>query len=550
MRSRPTISLAVCTVGGVFFAGCEDQAPPPPATNAAPPSPPWFVDEATSRGVEFSVRADLPGEGPQLPEIVAGGAAAFDADNDGWVDLYLVQADSFDGNVLLRNRGDGTFEDVTEGSGAEDRRWGMGVAAGDVDDDGDVDLYITNLGRDTMLRNEGDFRFTDITEQAGLGQEGLGASASFFDGDHDGDLDLLVTNYVDWTPQRELECRSRTGLLDYCAPAHYAAPSEDVLYRNDGGVFVDVTAEAGLSGVAGNGLGVLAQDFTGDGRVDLFVANDGNPDRLWVNEGDLRFTDRAMMMGCDRDLTGKAKAGMGVASEDVDGSGTFDLLVCNLHGESDSLYLMQDGRFLDATNQHGLSAMSRPFTRFGLGLRDFDNDGVFEIYEANGRVSVSDPNWAEDLYAEPNLLLRRDGSRFEEAEPRGGVAGLTPRTSRAAVFLDADNDGRQDVLIINRAAPARLLMNHTQDGHWLLLDIRNASGAPAIGADVEVTAGDTTRRYTVRTDGSYLAAHDPRLHVGLGDVDAVERIRVRWPDGVETLVENVTIDTLTRIDRP
>ncbi len=538
------------TLATLTLAGCGDEGPPPTPQTAADAAEPWFVDEAAVRGVNFTLRADLPGDTPQLPEIVAGGAAAFDADGDGWMDLYLVQADPFEGNLLLRNQGDGTFEDVSTGSGAEDRSWGMGVAVGDIDRDGDADLYVSNFGPDRLLRNDGGMRFTDITDEAGLGHGGLNASATFFDADGDHDLDLFVTSYVGWSADRELECRSRTGVLDYCAPKHYAAPTQDVLYRNDGGTFVNITESAGMAEALGNGLGVLAQDFTGDGRIDLFVANDGNPDRLWVNLGDLRFEDRAMAMGCDRDLTGKAKAGMGVASEDIDGDGDFDLLVCNLHGEADSLYVLQGDRFLDETHRHGLSALSRPFTRFGLGLRDFDCDGELDVYEANGRVSISEPLWEDDLYAEPNLLLVRDGDRMVEVAPRGGVQGQKARTSRAAVFFDANNDGRCDVLVINRAAPASLLRNATEAGHWIMLDVRNAAGGPAIGARVHVTAGGRERVYTVRADGSYLAAHDPRVHVGLGDVDSVDAVRVIWPDGAELQRDDISVDGITTIHHP
>ena len=539
----PASALTICLLAGCSPPGESAEAQTKPAVQQDP----WFVDEAAIRGVDFVVHADLPGDTPQLPEIVAGGAAAFDANQDGWIDLYLIQADRFDSNKLLRNRGDGTFEDVTAGSGADDRGWGMGVATGDIDRDGDIDIYVTNLGRDTLLRNDGNMQFTDITETAGLGHESLGASASFFDGDQDGDLDLIVTNYVDWDPQRELECRSRTGLLDYCAPMNYAAPTTDILYRNDNGVFVDVTAQAGLGQTMGNGLGVIAQDFTDDGLIDLFIANDGNPDRLWVNLGDWHFEDRAMEMGCDRDLTGKAKAGMGVASEDIDNDGDFDLIVCNLYGESDSMYLIDNGRFIDVTGIQGLSALSRPFTRFGIGFRDFNNDGELELYEANGRVSVKKPLWAEDPYVEPNLLLKREGNRFVEVIPRGGVTENEPRTSRAAVFLDADNDGRVDVLVINRAAPARLLMNQSNQGHWLMLDVRDEHDGPAIGAAVEITAGGRTRRFIVRTDGSYLAAHDPRVHVGLGQTNVVDRVLVQWPNGQEQTLNGIEIDAITHI---
>lgn len=505
-----------------FLAGCgEEQSPIA--------TPAWFSDRAAESGAAFTLSTTLSGA-PHLPEIVAGGAAALDFDNDGWIDLYLVQA-AGGGNVLLHNNGDGTFSDVSAASGADDAGYGMGVATGDVDHDGDVDLYVTNVGENVLLLNNGDGTFTDATHEAGVGHSGFGASASFFDADNDGDLDLFLANYVDWSPERELECRTRAGELDYCAPVHYQAPSEDVVYRNNSdGTFTNVTVDAGLAGALGNGLGVVARDFTGDGHLDLFVANDGNPDRLWVNDGSGRFEDQAMVRGCDRDLTGKAKAGMGVVGEDFEGDDDVDLIVCNLVGEADSLYENRDGRFVDAAGRAGLASASRRHTRFGVGLVDFDNDGVRDLYEANGRVGTRDPLYAKDPYAEPNLLLRGmpDGTFAERVS--GGDS--TPRTSRAAVFADFDNDGGLDTLVINRNAPARLLMNVVPErGHWVMLDVKDAFGAPAIGAELTATLGERTIRRGVHTDGSYLAAHDPRIHVGLGTATTLEDVTVTWPDG-------------------
>ena len=279
----------------VFISACGETSDPTteePATQAQGPA--WFVDSAASHGIDFTLKTFLA-DSPQLPEIVAGGGAAIDIDDDGWMDLYLLQASGQNGNALYRNNGDGTFTDISNQSGADDSGYAMGAATGDYDGDGDMDLYITNHGENTLLRNEGDGRFLDVSAESGTDHPGLGASATFFDGDKDGDLDLFICNYVDWSTQREIECRSRTGQLDYCAPIHYAAPSADVLYRNNGdGTFTDMSIPSGIAAKLGNGLGVVARDFNGDGLADIFVANDGNPDRLWINLGELRFEDAAM----------------------------------------------------------------------------------------------------------------------------------------------------------------------------------------------------------------------------------------------------------------
>ena len=509
----------------LLLLSCSNEQPTVPK----PAEPAWFLDEAADRGVVFTLQTTLAPT-PQLPEIVAGGAAAFDYDNDGFIDLYLIQA-AGGANVLLHNTGDGTFENVSAQSGAADQGFGMGVATADINGDGFVDLYVTNVGANVLLLNNGDGTFDDITTTAGVGHGGFGASATFFDADGDHDLDLFVTNYVDWFPQRELECRTRTGELDYCAPVHYQAPSEDVLYRNNGDAsFTNITAEAGLAGSLGNGLGVVARDFTGNGAIDLFVANDGNPDRLWVNDGNGHFTDQAMLLGCDRDMSGKAKAGMGVVGEDIDDDGDVDVIVCNLVGEADSLYENRDGRFVDIAGRAGIASASRRFTRFGLVLADFDNDGVRDLFEANGRVGTRDPAFGIDPYAEPNVLLRGNGDGSFSEVP--AIASETPRTSRAAVVLDVNNDGGLDLLIINREAPAALLIHRAQTtNHWVTLDIRDANGAPALGATMVASVKGRTIHRFVHTDGSYLAASDPRLHVGLGDATSLNGIQITWRDG-------------------
>lgn len=497
-------------------------------------SPGWFVDVAGPAGVQFVLETRIA-DRPMLPEIVAGGGAAADFDGDGRLDLYLVQATGEGGNRLFRNLGDLRFEDASRESGTtDDSRFGMGAATGDFDGDGDVDLYISNLGRDTLLRNDGNLRFVDVTEAAGLGDEGFSAGATFFDADGDGDLDLFVTRYVDWSPETELDCRQPSGSLDYCAPSQYDRPSTDLLYRNDGdGSFTDVSSESGIRSSTGTGLGVVFVDVDDDGRQDLFVANDGMPDHLWMNRGGFRFEESAIRAGCDRDLSGLAKAGMGVAVEDVDDDDDWDILVCNLGGETDSLHINEGGRFVDGTARAGLGAATRRFTRFGLGLVDFDRDGHLDLFAANGRVGVGNRTYdPSDPYAEPDLLLRGDGKGRFRVVADAGADLQNPRTSRGAIFGDFDDDGGVDVVVVDRESPVRLLHNVSPgNGCWLVVDVRGPLGGAAIGAKVSVEVGDRTIHRTVRTDGSYLSARDPRVHFGLGDLDEVSMIRIRWPDG-------------------
>ena len=514
-------------------AASRPKDPTSPSALEKESKPPvWLEEDAFERGLRFQLEATLAST-PRLPEIVAGGGAALDFDDDGWMDVILLQATGEGGRRLFRNLGEGRFQDVTDGSGLEGIGFGMGAATGDYDQDGDVDLFVSQFGSDRLFRNEGGGLFTDVTSIAQVGHPGFGASATFFDGDGDGDLDLFVTNYVDWSESTELECRNRTGRLDYCPPARYEAPTSDVLHRNNGdGTFTDVSVESGIAASQGTGLGVVARDFNGDGMLDVFVANDGMPDHLWMNQGNLRFEEQAMRLGCDRDLSGVAKAGMGVSSEDVDDDGDPDLIVCNLGGESDSFYLNDGSRFLDATNRAGLGSASRHFTRFGLGFIDFDNDGRLDLYAANGRVGASDDSEASDPYAEPDLLLQGDGDRFRVVAPAGGVASAPARTSRRAIFADFDNDGGQDVVVQDLGAPVRLLLNVVRDrGNWMTVDVRNRSGAPAIGAKVRFDLGDRTLTRWVHTDSSYLTAQDHRVHAGLGELKVVPEIEVIWPNG-------------------
>lgn len=556
----------------ILAAGCTEPSEPP--TTTAVPGPPWFEPCADTTGLDFT---HVAGRSPryELPEIMSGGGALFDMDDDGDLDAYLVQSGDYraapaerPGNRLFRNRlvEDGRlgFEDVTAGSGADDRGYGMGVATGDCDGDGDLDLYVTNVGPNVLLRNDGvvdgRVRFTDITADAGVGHEGWGAGATFLDADGDGDLDLFATNYLVWTEQTRMDCYNPLGGRDYCSPQAIDAPARDVLYRNDGAVggsarFTDVTDTAGLGDTRGTGLGVVAADFDDDGRPDLFVANDGMADRLWMNRGGrdtpIRFEDEALAMGCAVDEDGAPKAGMGLAVADLDEDGRTDVLVGNLTGQSDSLYLNRGSYFLDATTRMGLAPVSRPYTRFGMALTDLDNDGRLDLYVANGRVTRAEKTLADDIFAEPNLLLRgTPEGRFAAVDPRGGVATPLIATSRAAAFGDVDGDGGVDVLVVNNDGKANLLRNVAASrGRWIVLRVVNEHGGDALGAHVAARIGDRLVVREVRTGSSYLAAGDPRIHIGLGDADRVDEVVVRWPDGHETRHGPFAADAVVTIER-
>jgi hypothetical protein len=548
--------LSACLVAACSSPPNDRGAAPAPAPTAGPA---WFEEVAETRGLDFTHRSGHETR-YLLPEIMGGGAALLDMENDGDLDILMVQSGRLAassgtpaGHRLYRNRGDGSFEDVSAEHGiAAVSGYGMGVATGDYDNDGDVDVYITGFGSNVLLQNDGRGRFADVTRAAGVAASGWSTSATFADLDADGHLDLFVTRYLDWATDRERECFSLTGQIDYCAPRNYDAPTTDVLFRNNGnGTFTDVSRPAGLGMAVGNGLGVVADDVNGDGRLDLFVANDAAPNHLWLNHGNWRFEETAMLAGVAIDQDGAPKAGMGVHAADVDGDGDNDLIVMNLDTESDSFYRNEGRFFVDATTGVGLRVVSRRFTRFGVALLDFDNDGRLDLYEANGRVGLQAETFGADPYAEPNLLFRGLASgAFEEVTPRGGTVAPHIATSRAAAFGDIDNDGGLDIVVANRDAGPHLLRNVAPGrGHWLLLRVLERAGQDAIGARLMIDAGGRQIRRDVRTGYSYLAANDPRVHVGLGTVTSVDAVTVTWPDGAQERFGPFDADRIVELRR-
>jgi hypothetical protein len=528
----------VCTGLLAAFASCGGAEEAQQTTSG--PTQPWFIECAAESGVRFQHRSGHAGR-YYFPEIMTSGAALFDADGDDDLDLYLVQGGSVlvdgpqaEGNALYLNRGDGTFVDATASSGAGDRGYGMGAATGDYDGDGDVDLYVTNLGRNTLLRNEGAARFTDVTDEAGVGGELWSTGAAFVDYDGDGDLDLFVANYLYWRASADPVCRQPSREPTYCGPTTYESPTPDTLFRNDGnGRFTDVSVATGIHARRGNGLGVLVADFDLDGRPEIFVANDGSPNHLWCWKGDGTFEECAGRLGCAVDNMGAPKAGMGVAAADLDADGDEDLLVVNLGGESDSYFRNERGRFSERAAAAGLALRSRERTRFGVGLFDFEHDGLLDCFQANGRVFHQVGFAGPDPFAEHDVVLRGIANgRFERIEPPGDFDRSLLATSRAAAFGDLDGDGDVDVVVHNKDGPAFVLRNVAPKlGGWVVLRCIAASGAPALGAAVDVQIGDRSVRHEVRTSSSYCAASTPDLHIGLGAAARIDEVRVRWPGG-------------------
>jgi len=513
------------------------------ACGAEAPEAPWFHEGAAERGLVWTHHAGSERR-HWFPEIMGGGVGLVDVDGDGALDVYLVQSGDLvapspdDTNRLFQNLGDGRFEDATARRGGADAGYGMGCAVGDADQDGDADVYVTNLGPNALWRNDAGVLGR---VEAGVDDPSWSTSAAWVDTDADGDLDLFVVNYLRWSAEREIECRGPAGGRDYCSPLNYDAPTRDVLYRNDGaGRFRDVSEAAGLGAAFGNGLGVVSGDLDQDGWIDLYVANDMMPNQLWHNRGDGTFVDRALLSGCAVNRDGAAEAGMGAAAVDLEDDGDLDLFVTHLRDETNTFYRAQGGLFSDGTAASGLGSTSLPFTGFGVGFQDFDRDGLQDLYVANGAVTENrvrhDPS---DPYAEPNQLYRAlagagtTGPRFVELEPRGGTRPVAVGNSRGVAFGDLDEDGDVDLVVVDNGARVKLLENRAPAGHWIGLRLCLASGADALGARAAITCGGRTRVRWAASDGSYCASNDPRILCGLGEAREDVQVRVRWVDGTE-----------------
>ena len=558
------------------IAACDQPAQPGATVPVAPAAPmPLFTEQAAARGLAF---VHTNGASGRLfyPEILPPGVALFDADADGDLDVYLTQGQPLvvaptavaaapgsggGGGRLFRNdlavSADGTrvlrFTDVTAASGLGGPAFGLGVATGDVDNDGFVDLYVTGFDGCHLYRNNGNGTFSDVTAMSGTGNPGgFAVSAAFVDTDRDGWLDLYVANNVTYQTTRGTVCPGPAGAPDYCPPQIYGG-QRDRLYRNLGrGRFRDVTATA-LDGLTARpGLGVSTADFDGDGWMDIFVANDGEPDFLWMNGRDGTFRERGLSAGVAVTGDGKAEASMGADAGDFDNDGDEDVVVTELTGQGTNLFV-NDGaaRFRDASAASGIGVPSQPYTGWGTAWLDYDNDGWLDLLAVNGTIVAQEGRGSRAFpYDQKKLLFRNLATgRFESVGAPAGPAFDLSESGRGAAFGDLDNDGDTDVVVGNNSGPVHLLVNGIGSrAHWLGLRLTGAGGRDMLGARVSVTRpGQPVLWRRARADGSYGSANDPRVLVGLGTSPAPATVRVRWPDGREEAWSAVPADRWTTL---
>ncbi len=523
-----------------------------------------FLDATDQVGLDFEHYNGMTGRF-YLPEIMGSGAALFDYDNDGDLDLFLVQGSVLEPGThpektLFPWRGQGApksrlyrndlnngkdkngklrFTDVTDKSGILATGYGMGVTAADINNDGWMDLYVCNLGSNQMLLNKGDGTFTDVTKKTGTDDPRWSTSAAFFDYDNDGWLDLFVANYLDFSVDKYPNCYADTTAKDYCGPKAFH-PVPDSLFHNRGdGTFENVSSASGIINEFGSGLGVVTADLNGDGWTDIYVANDGNPNQLWINQKDGSFKNQALIGGAAVNRDGQPEAGMGVDAGDFNGDGFDDIFLTHLMEETNTLYSnLGNGLFEDRTLEAGLGLQTRRYTGFGTLWFDYDNDGRLDLLSANGAVrTLVELARKKDLYplGQPNQLFHNAGKgNFIEVSKEAGKSFDLLEVSRGAAFGDIDNDGDTDVVISNNNGRARVLLNQIGNrNHWLGLRLPGTKiNRDMLGAKVEIriTKENILWRRT-RTDGGYLSSHDPRVLVGLGSSDHVDAVRVHWPSG-------------------
>ena len=527
---------------------------PPPATTS--PAAGWFTDRAEASGIHFTHANGMSGKF-EYAEIIGSGAALFDMDNDGDLDVFLVQ---YRGQSrLFRNDlhdGKLSFTDVTEKSGIVTHDGGMGVAAGDFNNDGCVDLYVTYLGQNQLFRNNCDGTFTDVSKSSRTdGEPGdWSVSAAWIDYDRDGWPDLFVGHYLNWSAASSMPCHGPSGRPDYCSPNVFQPQPSRLYHNNRDGTFTDVTAQAGLATEFGPALGISTADFDGDGWIDMYVANDGQPNQLWINQRNGTFRNVGLQSGTALSTQGKAKAGMGVDAGDVDNDGDEDLLVTNLTGEGTDLYVNNGmGLFEEQSARSGLGVASRAYTGFGTAWLDVDNDGRLDTLAVNGAVQtiealrrVNDPLPLHQL----KLLFRNVGdNRFENVTSQGGEAFTLSEVGRGAAFGDVDNDGATDVLVNNNNGKPRLLINKVgAKNHWIGLRLASSGRLQAApGARVQVILEDGSSIWRrSRADGSYASANDPRVLIGLGSNRPVG-LHVIWPDGKTEEWTSIAVDRYTTI---
>ena len=533
---------------------------------AAENTPGNFVDITATSGIHFRHMASHTSK-KYLPETMGAGVALFDYDNDGRLDIFLVNGAPLadptpmgtipqkngpqSWNRLYRQKADGGFEDVTEKAGLQGAGYGMGVAVGDYDNDGYEDLYVTAYGGNKLYHNNGDGTFTDVTAQAGVAGSGWSTSAAWVDLDNDGRLDLVVLRYLEWDFDDVWCGEHKEGFRAYCHPDTYKAIAPLVYHNDGGGRFTEVGKKTGIA-VPGKGLGIAIADYDNDGHIDLFIANDSMPEFLYHNRGDGTFEEKGLISQVAVDEDGRTYAGMGVDFEDFNNDGLPDLVVSDLANQMYALYKNNgDGSFDYATRTSGMGRISMLHSGWGLRLFDYDNDGWKDLIVAQGHdldtIELVNPQLR---YREPLLLASNTGHGFADVSAESGAVFHDAWAARGLATGDIDNDGRIDVVVTTNDGAAHVLRNETKGGqHWLTLTlVGHKSNRDGIGAVVKITTAKGTQFATVTTASSYLSSSDKRVHFGLGPATVVQAVEIRWPSGVVQRLKDVHADQFMKVE--
>jgi hypothetical protein len=532
--------------------------------------PPLFEDVTAKSGIHFKHESSRTSE-KYLLESMGAGVAMLDYDNDGWLDLFFVngariqdpmprgaspdKSDPRFWNRLYHNNRDGTFTDVTETAGLQGRSYGMGVATGDYDNDGNVDLLVTNLGGNILYHNNGDGTFTDVTAKAGVGGSGWCTGACFVDYDRDGRLDLIVSRYVEWDFSSNIYCgEHKPGYRAYCHPDQFKAVTYLVFHNHGDGTFTDVAKQCGIAASPGKGLGIAINDFDGDGWPDIFVANDSMPEQLFRNQHNGTFEEAALALGLAYDEMGHVFAGMGADFGDYENSGWPGVFVNALANQKYKLFRNERGKFNDVTDSIGLGTLTIAHSGWGTKWIDFDNDGRLDLFVAQGHVmdniEITEPTLR---YRESPLLLKNERTRFRDVSEQSGPAFRTPIAARGAAFGDLNNDGLVDIAINCNNGPVLILRNQSNHlNHWLALNlIGSTSNRDAIGSKIRlVTDSGEQLSAFVSTAGSYLSASDKRAHFGLGASKKAQLIEITWPSGTVQRLEAIMADQILTVSEP